>query len=72
MKQPTDAERLEVAVSLLSERDVDVYAERCKELACEHNGFYNIPEKCEGYECHECTVLDTVREMLDCPYLEQE
>lgn len=32
MKQLTDTERLEVAVSILDERQIDEYAERCSEL----------------------------------------
>jgi len=32
MKQLTDTERLEIAVDLLSERDLDEYAEQCAEL----------------------------------------
>lgn len=32
MKQLTDAERLEVAMSLLDDEQVDAYAEQCSEL----------------------------------------
>jgi 3-deoxy-D-manno-octulosonate 8-phosphate phosphatase KdsC-like HAD superfamily phosphatase len=71
MKQLTDTERLEVAMSLLSERDVEIYAQRCKELEldCEYNGFYNVPAECENLECSECALNDHTRLGRDCPYM---
>ena len=35
MKQLTDSERLEVAMMLLDDEQVDEYAERCAELECD-------------------------------------
>lgn len=35
MKQLTDAERLEVAMGILDERQVNEYAEQCRELELE-------------------------------------
>lgn len=73
MKQLTDSERLEVAMMLLDERQVDEYAERCAELEqdCERNGFYNVPAECEGLECAKCQVDEQTMEDIDCPYREQ-
>jgi len=72
MKQLTDAERLEIAVSLLSEDDVDVYARLCseKECDCERNGFHDVPAECENRECSECEFGYDARHGIDCPYTE--
>lgn len=42
MKQLTDAERLEVAMGMLDERQVNEYANRCAELEqdCEHKNTF--------------------------------
>lgn len=49
MKQLTDTERLEIALELLTDRDVDVYTEICKkrELGCPDG----ICEVCQLSEC---------------------
>ncbi len=72
MKQLTDAERLEVAMSLLDKRQVAEYAVICKalELDCERNGFYNTPAECENEECNRCTRGDAFKRKLDCPYVD--
>lgn len=72
MKQLTDTERLEVAMNLLDEYQVDDYANRCVELEqdCERNGFHNTPAECENKECNECELDADTRTRLgiDCPY----
>lgn len=72
MKQLTDAERLEVAMGILDERQVDEYADRCKELEqdCERNGFHNTPAECEDRECDTCKLYDQVKRDLGCPYVD--
>ena len=74
MKQLTDTERLEVAMSLLDERQVDEYADRCNELehGCERNGFHNIPAECEDFECRNCTMTNRGRRAIDCPYVDED
>lgn len=71
MKQLTDAERLEVAMNILSEWQVDEYAEQCRilELDCERNGFYDIPAECEDFECHLCEADDDTMCIVGCPYV---
>ena len=85
MKQLTDTERLEVAMSLLDDGQVDAYAEQCAELEREGiplgmkplleqdpeaNGFYNIPAECEDEECKDCCIVDTERRKINCPYVD--
>ena len=67
MKQLTDTERLEVAMSLLDEHQVDEYANRCAELEHqpERNGSRNTPAECENRECKDCMPSDVVE---GCPY----
>ena len=74
MKQLTDTERLEVALWLLDEHQVDDYANRCSELEqdCKHNGFHNVPAECENIECNDCGRDDDWRESVGCPYLENQ
>jgi hypothetical protein len=72
MKQLTDAERLEVAMGILDERQVNEYAERCRELEqnCERNGFHNTPAECEPFDCCQCPFGDRGKEQLSCPYVD--
>ena len=72
MKQLTDSERLEVAMSLLDEHQVDDYANRCAELEHqpERNGFHNTPAECEDRECDACRLSDQAKLTLDCPYVD--
>lgn len=72
MKQLTDTERLEVAMNLLDEYQVDEYANRCAELEhdCERNGFHNVPTECENRECDGCTMWDALRRDIGCPYVD--
>lgn len=71
MKQLTDAERLEIAMGILDERQVEEYACRCVELelSCEHNGFHDIPAECEDRECRGCELDDDARFDINCPYM---
>ena len=71
MKQLTDAERLEIALGLLSEHeDIDTYYKLCSEHEqdCKRNGFHNVPVECEGRECNKCTMTKHGRLAIDCPY----
>jgi len=83
MKQLTDTERLEVAMNLLDDEQVDAYAEQCAELEREGiplgmkplleqnpeaNGFHNTPAECEDEDCSACEVNDDVKRKIDCPY----
>lgn len=72
MKQLTDAKRLEVAMNLLDEQQVDDYANRCSELEhnCERNGFHNTPAECKNLTCRECLIKDMERREIDCPYVD--
>lgn len=72
MKQLTDSERLEVAMSILSEWQVDEYAERCRvlELDCERNGFHDVPTECEDFECATCEADENWMRGHDCPYVD--
>lgn len=72
MKELTDSERLEVAMNLLDDEQVDEYAQRCAELEqdCERNGFYNAPTECENEECSECNLSDEIKRKIDCPYVD--
>ena len=72
MKQLTDSERLEVAMSLLDEQQVDEYAERCAELEqdCGRNGFHDTPAECENCECSECGLTDAYKHGIGCPYMD--
>lgn len=74
MKQLTDTERLEVAMSLLDEHQVDEYANRCSELEYqpERNGFHNTPAECGDRECNTCTMTDRGRRAIDCPYVDED
>lgn len=87
MKQLTDTERLEVAMSLLDDEQVDAYAEQCAELEREGiplgmkplleqdpaaNGFHNTPAECENFECSNCTMTDQNRREIDCPYVDED
>ena len=59
MKQLTDTKRLKVAMSILSEWQVDEYAERCRilELNCER-------------KCGDCCLSEYDRRAINCPYLD--
>lgn len=72
MKKLTDAERLEVAMSLLDERQIDKYANRCAELEhdCKRNGFYDVPAECEDFECSACLMVDAWKRKVGCPYVD--
>jgi len=72
MKQLTDAERLVIAVPLLDSRGLMEYTERCSELEqdCERNGFHDVPAECEQFECRNCTMADSERRVIDCPYID--
>ena len=85
MKQLTDTERLEVAMSLLDDEQVDAYAEQCAELEREGiplgmkplleqdpeaNGFHNTPAECESSECGDCCLSEYDRNAVDCPYVD--
>uniref|UniRef100_A0A6M3LYP2 Uncharacterized protein n=1 Tax=viral metagenome TaxID=1070528 RepID=A0A6M3LYP2_9ZZZZ len=72
MKQLTNSERLDVAMSLLTDEQVDEYAERCAELErdCERNGFYDTPAECKGLDCADCGRDDDWRESIDCPEMD--
>ena len=72
MKQLTDTERLEVAMGILTEWQVDEYAGRCYELKHqpERNGFHNTPAECEDRECDTCKFYDQVKRDLGCPYVD--
>ncbi len=74
MKQLTDTERLEVAMSILSEWQVGEYAAKCYELEhnCERNGFHNTPAECENFECRNCTMTNQSRREIDCPYVDED
>jgi len=72
MKQLTNAERLEVVMGILDERQVDEYANRCSELEqdCGRNGFHDVPVECENQECADCNIADDWRESIGCPYMD--
>ena len=76
MKQLTDTELKEYAVSLLDKQGLEQYeqfiAEHDQKLRQdpEANGFYNTPEECEDSECKDCVLLDDVRRAIDCPYVD--
>ena len=72
MKQLTDTERLTIAVPLLDGRGLMEYAEQCRKLEqdCERNGFHNTPAECENQNCEGCTLVDTDRSAIDCPYVD--
>lgn len=72
MKQLTNTERLEVAMSLLDEHQVDEYAVRCSELErdCERNGFHNVPAECEDVECADCPFDLNAQISRGCPYVD--
>ena len=74
MKELNDTERLEVAMGMLDEQQVDEYAVICKALEqdCERNGFHNTPAECEDRECNECELDADARTRLDidCPYVD--
>ena len=75
MKQLTDLERLGIAMSLLGNGvKRDTYFKLCSKLEqdCERNGFYNVPEECEGFECSNCTMVNHSRHEIDCPYVEND
>ncbi len=73
MKQLTDTERLEVAMSLLGNGvKRDMYHRLCAELEqdCERNGFHNTPAECKNLDCQHCPLLGDVdkRREIGCPY----
>lgn len=87
MKQLTDAERLEIVMSLLDEQQVADYAEQCAELEREGiplgmkplleqnpeaNGFHNVPAECENFECRNCIMTDRNRRAIGCPYVDED
>ena len=72
MKELTDAERLDIALALLSDRDVEEYEKLCelRALEPERNGFYDIPVECEDLECADCAFDSNERKRRECPYLD--
>jgi len=72
MKVLTDAEKLEIAVSLLDKQGFQEYEEQCYNLEtdCERNGFYNVPAECENRECSECKIVKANMRLIGCPYAE--
>ena len=73
MKQLTDAERLKIALLLLTEHeDIDEFERLRKEreLDCERNGFHNTPAECEDEECNECPFNEDGQRQIDCPYVD--
>lgn len=75
MKQLTDSELKEYAVSLLDKQGLEQYEQyiidREYELEqdCEANGFHNTPAECEDSDCEACTLNTGARQVIDCPYL---
>lgn len=76
MKQLTDSELKDYAVSLLDKQGLEQYEQyildREVELEqdCEANGFHNVPAGCEDKECSECEIADGVRRWFNCPYMD--
>lgn len=76
MKQLTDAELKEFAVSLLDKQGLEQYEQFILEhdqkmkQDCEANGFHNVPAECEGFECSHCPLYyDRMgRKQIGCPY----
>ncbi len=53
MKQLTDTERLKIALGLLTDRDVDMYADICEKRE------WGCPEGiCEACQLSECPYVD--------------
>lgn len=85
MKQLTNAERLEIVMSLLDEYQADAYAEQCAEFEregiplgmkpllgqdCGRNSFHNTPVECEDRECNRCLFGDAYCRRIGCPYVD--
>lgn len=80
MKQLTDSELKDYAVSLLDKQGLEQYEQfildREVELEqdCEANGFHNTPTECEDFECAHCPLYydETGRKQIGCPYVNGE
>lgn len=78
MKQLTDVELKEFAVSLLDKRGLEQYEqfilehEQKLKQDCEYNGFYNTPAECEDRECKGCISRDVYRREIGCPYVDED
>ncbi len=76
MKQLTDTELKEFAVSLLDKQGLEQYEQFIKEhdaklkQDCEYNGFHNTPAECEDWECNVCILSDSTKRGIDCPYID--
>jgi len=72
MKQLTNAERLEVAMSLLTGQQCERYRLNCETLEqdCKRNGFHNVPAECEDFGCHLCEADDDTMRIVGCPYVD--
>jgi len=76
MKQLTDAELKDYAVSLLDKQGLEQYEQFIQEHEqklkqdCEYNGFHNVPAECEDYECADCPFDLGQDNHPDCPYVD--
>ncbi|MCK5615777.1 hypothetical protein KAR91_78665 [Candidatus Pacearchaeota archaeon] len=76
MKQLTDSELKEFAVSLLDKQGLEQYeqfiAEHDEKLRQdpEANGFHNTPAGCEGLECNICEASNKWKLKVGCPYVD--
>ncbi len=76
MRQLTDTELKEFAVSLLDKQGLEQYEQFIKEHStklkqdCEANGFYNVPAECEDKECMDCDIAHAEQVILGCPYVD--
>lgn len=77
MKQLTDTELKDYAVSLLDKAGLEQYEQYILEhdaklkQDCEYNGFYNVPAECEPFECCQCPFGDRGKKQQGCPYIEE-
>ena len=76
MRELTDSERLEIAMSLLSDNDIEIYAAECAKLEQGKAtdpaayGFHDVPAECEDLECKDCPLSMAERKVRECPYLD--
>jgi len=76
MKQLTDTELKDYAVSLLDKQGLEQYEQFIEEHEQkmkqdpEANGFHNTPAECEDYDCQHCPLLGDAdkRREIECPY----
>lgn len=77
MKQLTNTDLKEFAVSLLDKQGLEQYEQFIEEHKQktkqdpEANGFHNVPAECEDLECAECGRDDDWRESVGCPYMNE-